>query len=112
MLRMSGVLKAAISASFLLIKKRPSAEKSDGSAIDSFGMARIDQLLGLTREGDDIVSDDADADVMKLVVGEGGHVPLIFRQGVAFIAASLGVEQIPTVLCRGIDCVLVSCDEM
>ena len=50
----------------------------NGGAIYGLRLTGVDQLLGLTREGDDIVSDDADADVVKLIVGEGSHVSLIF----------------------------------
>jgi len=62
---MSGVLKAAISVSFLVIRKRPEGREVGcmAGAIEGLSMARIDQLLGLTREGNDIVPDDADADV-------------------------------------------------
>jgi hypothetical protein len=44
------------------------------------------------------VPDDADADVMKVIVRKRCNVPLLFRQRVAFIAATLGVEKLPAAL--------------
>ena len=44
--------------------------------IDGRRIARINQLLRLARQRDDIVSDDADADVMKVIVRKERDVPL------------------------------------
>jgi hypothetical protein len=46
---------------------------------------------------------DADADVMKVIVRKRCNVPLLFRQRVAFIAATLGVEKLPAALRRIVD---------
>ena len=75
----------------------------NGGTIDGLSIARVDQLLGLTRQHDDIVSDDADADVVEVIVRKGCHVPLLFGQRVAFIAAALGVEKLLAARCRIID---------
>ena len=84
----------------------------NGGAIDGLGITRVDQLLGLTRQCDDIVSDDADADVVKVIVREGCDVPLLFRQRVAFIAATLGVEKLPAALRRIVDGIPIACNEV
>ena len=69
-LRSPGVLKDAISASFLVMRKRPRARhiRLKRRAINDRGVAGVNQLLGLTRQRHDIVSDDADADVVKVIV--------------------------------------------
>ena len=51
----------------------------NGGAIDRRRIARLDELLGLARQRDDVVSDDADADVVKGVVREDRDVPLGIR---------------------------------
>ena len=48
----------------------------NGGAIDGRRIARLDELLGLARQRDDVVPDNADADVMKIVVREDRDVPL------------------------------------
>ena len=75
------------------------------------GIARLDELLGLSRQRDDIVPDDADADVMKVIVRKQCDVSLGLRQRMAFIAAGTGVEEIPAAHGRIIDSVLVTGDE-
>jgi hypothetical protein len=57
------------------------------------------------------VSDDADADVMKVIVRKERGVPLVFRQRMAFVAAGTGVEELPAALGRIIDSVFVAGDE-
>ena len=52
-------------------------------------MARVDLLLGLLRSCDAIVSDDADADIVKVVVSKGCDIPFLFAERVAFIATGL-----------------------
>src|SRR5208283_2358744 len=81
------------------------------SVIDGYSIAGIDLLLSLTRQRDHIVSDDSNANVVKVVVCEVGGVPLFFRQCMAFVAASFGVEQFPASLGGLTDCVLVTSDE-
>jgi hypothetical protein len=58
------------------------------------------------------VPDDADADVVKVVIREERDVPLGVRQRMTFIAAGLGVEELSATLGRFIDRVLVAGDEM
>jgi hypothetical protein len=75
-------------------------------------MTRVDELPSLTRQGDDIVSDDADADVVKVIVYKGGDVSLLFRERMAFIAAGLSVEQLPAALCRIVDGIIIARNEV
>ena len=100
----------------LLLRDEKSAERRhvrlNGGAIDGRRIARVDEPLGLTRQRDDVVSDDADADVVKVVVREVGDVPLVFRQGVALVAAATGVEELPAALGGVIDGVRVAGDEV
>ena len=42
----------------------------NGGAIDGRRIARFDELLGLARQRDNVASDNADADVVKIVVRE------------------------------------------
>src|SRR3989454_10939054 len=42
--------------------------------------------------------DDADADVVEVVVGEGGGIPLLLAQRMALVAAGAGVEELPAAL--------------
>jgi hypothetical protein len=58
------------------------------------------------------MTEDADADVMKLIVGKGFDVPLLFIQGVAFVAAALFVEKLPAAFCRNADRILFARNEM
>ena len=58
------------------------------------------------------MSEDTDANVVKVVIHEEGWVPLIVRQSVAEVATGLGVEQFPTAFGRVADGVCVSGDEM
>jgi hypothetical protein len=55
---------------------------------------------------------DANANVMKIVVGKNRNVPLLIGQSVAQIAARLCVEQFPTALGRIAYSILVSGYEM
>jgi CheY-like chemotaxis protein len=86
--------------------------RSNGGLIDCLCVARVNELLGLTRQGDDILSDNADADVVKVIVGKGRDVPLLFRERVAFVAAGLGVEQLPAALCRFVDGISIAPNEV
>jgi hypothetical protein len=78
---MSGVLKAAMSARLLVIRKRPRAEKSLPMTARSMASAPpdLDQLVGLTRQGHNIVPKNANADVMKIVICKHSNVALFFR---------------------------------
>src|SRR5258708_13108839 len=56
--------------------------------------------------------DDADADVVKVVIHEKRYIPLIVGQSMAEVATGLGIEQFPTAFGRVTDGVGLSCDEM
>jgi hypothetical protein len=86
------------------VSARPLSHHQEGN--DSGGIARLDELLGLSRQRDDIVPDDTDADVVKVVIREEGDVPLGFRQRVTFIATRLAVKELPAVLGRFVDGVI------
>jgi hypothetical protein len=58
------------------------------------------------------VSNDAYADVVKVIVSEVCEVPLFFRQSMAFITASTGIEKLPTPLSELTDGVFVTSDEV
>ena len=75
-------------------------------------MAGADEFLGLTRQGDDVVPEDADADVVKVIVRKGCCIPLLFRQRVAFIAPAFRVEYLPAAFCRIIDGILIVRNEV
>src|SRR5713101_703879 len=80
--------------------------------IDGRRIARIDQSLSLTGQRDHVVSNDPYADVVKVVVCEVGGVPLFFRQSMAFITASTGIEKLPASLGGLTDCICVTTDEV
>jgi hypothetical protein len=63
-------------------------------------MAQRQVALGLLRQRADAVPEDADADVVKIIVHEKRRIPMIVRQSVAAIAAGLAVEQFPAALRR------------
>ena len=77
---MSGVLKEAVSLSLFGDEKAAQNRHVvlNGGAIDGRRVARVDELLCLARQRDDVVSDNADADVMKIVVREDRDVPLAY----------------------------------
>ena len=52
----------------------------------------VSDLLGFARQRDNIMPDDADADVVKVVVDEVGSVPLGIRQSMALVAAGPRVK--------------------
>src|SRR5260370_15830227 len=66
----------------------------------------------MARQRDDVVSDDANPDVVKVVVRKVRDVPLVYRQRMAFIAAATGVKELPAALGAGINGVLVAGDEV
>src|SRR5229473_4875678 len=84
----------------------------NGGAIDGCRIPRVDELHGLARQRDNVVSDNADADVVKVVVREVGDVPLGFHQRMALVAAATSVEDLPATLGRVINCVPVAGDEV
>jgi hypothetical protein len=51
--------------------------------------------LCLLRQGGHVMPEDADANVVKIVIHEEGCIRLIVRQSVAELATSLTVEQFP-----------------
>jgi len=74
--------------------------------------AQINQLVSLTHQPDHVVSNDDCADVVKVVVCEVCSLPRLFRQGMAFIRASTGIEDLPASLAGVADYVLVISDEV
>src|ERR1700758_1468616 len=68
--------------------------------------------LCLLRQGAYVMPEDADANVVKIVIHKEGWIWLIVRQSVAEVATSLAVEQFPTALGRIADGVGGSGDEM
>jgi hypothetical protein len=52
--------------------------------------------LGLPRRLEDIMPEDSDPNVVKIIIHEKSLVPLIVRQGMAFVTAGLGIEQFQT----------------
>ena len=67
---------------------------------------------GLARQRDNVVSDDSDADVVKVVIDKVRDVPRRFRQRMAFIATTAGVKDLPAALGRFIDRVGVTGNEV
>src|SRR5262249_54280347 len=84
----------------------------DCCSVNSARIVRVDELYGLPRQRDDVVADDTDADVMKVVVHEERDIPLVLRQRVTLVAAAAGVEELPAALGRVIDGVPVAGDEV
>ena len=70
------------------------------------------ELLSLARQRDDLVLDDEDTDVVKVVIDQVRDVSRGVRQRMTFIAAGLIVEELPAALGRFIDRVLVTGDEV
>src|ERR1700747_3195479 len=68
--------------------------------------------LCLLRQGAYVMPEDADANVVKIVIHKEGCIELIVRQSVAEVATSLTVEQFPTALGQIADGVGVAGDEM
>jgi hypothetical protein len=54
---------------------------------------------------------NSNPNVVKIIIDEEGHIPLIVRQSMAFLAASLGVEQFPAAFGRVADDAGFSSDE-
>src|SRR6266436_5622770 len=50
-----------------------------------------------------MMPEDSDPDVVKIVIHEKSLMPLIVRQGMAFVTAGLGIEQFQTMLGRVAD---------
>src|SRR6266436_7303408 len=59
-----------------------------------------------------MMPEDSDPDVVKIVIHEKSLMPLIVRQGMAFVTAGLGIEQFQTMLGRVADGAGVSRDEV
>jgi hypothetical protein len=58
------------------------------------------------------VSDDADADIVKVIVRKGCDVSLLFRERVTFIATALGIEELPAAPCGIVDGLLFARDKV
>src|SRR5947208_3683656 len=58
------------------------------------------------------MSDDPDADVMKVVIDKVGDIPRGFCQRMTFVAARLVVEELPAALGRVVNRVLLSSNEV
>jgi hypothetical protein len=86
--------------------------RPNGGAIDRLEMAGADEFFGLARQGDDVMPEDADADVVKVIVRKGCDVPLLFTQRMAFIAPAFRVEKLPAAFCRIIDGILLARNEV
>jgi len=56
--------------------------------------------LCLLRQGADMVTEDSDANVVKIIISKDGYVPLLVRQSMTEITAGLGIEQFPTAFGR------------
>ena len=49
----------------------------------------------LLRQRDDMMADNSDANIMKIVISEDCDIPLFVCQSMAQVAAGLGIEQFP-----------------
>src|SRR5262249_57020056 len=84
----------------------------NGGTIDGCRIAGVDRLLGLASQRHDIVPDDTDADIVKVVVGKIRDISLLFSQCVALVAAATCVKKLPTALGGVIDGVPVAGDKV
>src|SRR5262249_11807140 len=75
----------------------------NGGTIDGCRIAGVDRLLGLASQRHDIMPDDTDADIVKVVVGKIRDISLLFSQCVALVAAATCVKKLPTALGGVID---------
>ena len=62
--------------------------------IDGCRIARLAELLGSASQRNDVAPDDADADVVKVIVHKVRCVPRFLGQRMAFIAAITRVEEL------------------
>jgi len=56
--------------------------------------------LSLLCQRGDAMPEDSDSNVVKIVVGENGDIPLIVRRSMTEVTAGLGIEQLPAAFCR------------
>src|ERR1700716_4096461 len=84
----------------------------DRGGVDIRQMSLRQLALSLLRQGGYAMPEDADANVVKIVIHEEGWVWLIVRQSMAEVATALGVKQFPAAFGRVTDGVDVSGDEM
>src|SRR4051812_25929083 len=102
-------------AHFLLSDQKTSDYRRvalNGRYINVADLTRVDLLLRLTCQRNHVVSNDANADVVKLSVVKECGVALFFCERMAFITAGFGVEKLPASLSGLADCVPVPCDEV
>jgi hypothetical protein len=71
----------------------------DSGVVDSLQICLRQIAFCLPRQGDDVMAENSDADVMKIVISEDSDIPLFVRQSMAQVAAGLGVEQFPAAFC-------------
>jgi len=69
-------------------------------------------MFGLLCQRTNAMSEDPDADVVKVIIGKRRYIALVVRQGVAEVAAGLAIKEFPTPFGRVADSVCVSSDEM
>ena len=84
----------------------------NGSSIDVDDLPRIDPLLRLTCQRDYVVSNDADADVVEIVIDKKSRIALFLCDRVAFVTTGLRVEKLPALFSGAADCVLVAGHEV
>src|SRR5207248_6551886 len=60
--------------------------RPNGCVVDGRRVTRRDKPFGFEGQRGNLMPDDADANVVKVIVDEVGDVPLGFRQCVTFIA--------------------------
>jgi len=108
---MFGVLKEAISGSFLVMRKAAKGGhlRLDGSLIDGHVSPVLIRCSASARQRHDFVLDDEDADVMNVVIDKVRDVPRGIGQCVTFVAAAWLLKS-STALGRFIDRVLIPGD--
>src|SRR6516164_7723554 len=65
----------------------------NGSTIYVDQLARVDLLLCPARQCDDVMSNNPDANVVKIIVHEVGRISFFFCQGMAFVTPGFGIEE-------------------
>src|ERR1700756_3871231 len=75
----------------------------DRCGVDSRQISLRQFALSLLCQGSDMMPEDSDSNVMKIVVDEKCCIPLILRQSMAEVTTGLGIEQCTTVFGRVAD---------
>jgi hypothetical protein len=83
----------------------------DRCDIDIRRMSLRKLMFRLLCQRTNTMSEDSDADVMKVIVGKRRYIALVVRQGMAEVAAGLGIEQFPAAFGRVADSIGVPGDE-